>query len=347
MNDDPRVYVESRLRKDKSKSYRIKWFDPSTGKRGTMTVRDQKRAEYERARLIKDLTDGTHKDVRRISWNEFVADDVSKIKGKENRAKTKRALERFGELCNPVSPRRVTFVMLETFVAELQDCRLKPATINLDLRCLRAGLNRAVKRGYLAEHPFDTCLFQAEQEKPPRIITAQEESAILEAAQELYGFRMWSFVHMCLNTGGRNHSEVIPLEWSRVNLDKRDGHVHFSNTKSHYDRIIPLRADTIDVLQRLKAQTLKTGGPFIGMHNNLNRKWGRIKRAAGVDSVIVMHDLRKTFITRLIRANVPLPTVQKLAGHRDIKTTLKYYNWVSLDDRREAVEKLPRTQVAS
>ncbi|MCH8854328.1 MAG: site-specific integrase [Planctomycetes bacterium] len=347
MNDEPRVYVESRMRKDGSKSYRIKWLDPSTGKRGTTTVRDQKRVEYERARLLKDLTDGTHKEVRRISWSEFVADDVSKIKGKVNRTKTKRALERFGELCNPVSPRRITFVMLETFVAELEALDLAPPTINQYLRYIRAGLNRAVKRGYVAENRFDTCLFLEQEEKPPRVISDDEQAAILNAADDLYGFRMWSFIQCCLNTGGRNHSEVIPLQWSRVSLEKADGHVHFTNTKSHYDRIIPLRGDMIDVLQRLKAQPLQAGGPFIGMHNNLNRKWQRIKTAAGVDGMIVMHDLRRTFITRLIRANVPLPTVQKLAGHKDIKTTLKFYNWVSMDDRREAVEKLPKIHVAS
>ena len=43
---------------------------------------------------------------------------------------------------------------------------------------------------------------------------------------------------------------------------------------------------------------------------------------------VTIHDLRRTFITRLIRAGVPLPTVQKLAGHADIKTTLTHYNTI-------------------
>ena len=84
----------------------------------------------------------------------------------------------------------------------------------------------------------------------------------------------------------------------------------------------------------------------VWMHNNLERKWERIKKAGEVDPTIQMHDLHRTFITRLIRANVWLPTVQKLAGHKDIKTTLKFYNWVSMDDRREAVEKLRRGAAA-
>ena len=129
-------------------------------------------------------------------------------------------------------------------------------------------------------------------------------------------------------------------------MDRDDPHVHVTNTKAHCDRIIPIHAEMAAVLRRLKAQTLNTGGPFCGRHNNLERKWERIKKAAEVDPAIKMHDLRRTFITRLIRANVPLPTIQKLAGHKDIKTTLKFYDWVSLDDRREAVEKLRRSAAA-
>ena len=36
------------------------------------------------------------------------------------------------------------------------------------------------------------------------------------------------------------------------------------------------------------------------------------------------HDLRHTFATRLVMANVPIVTVQKLLGHKNITTTLRY-----------------------
>ncbi len=50
------------------------------------------------------------------------------------------------------------------------------------------------------------------------------------------------------------------------------------------------------------------------------------------------HDLRHTFITDLIESGTPLPVVMKLAGHRDIKTTQRYYH---LTDRgaREAMKR--------
>ena len=355
MIDESKVWISYRKLTSGKMSYHLRWIDFSNGKwRSRKVGTDHKRAEREAALLEDKLARGTYHDVRQISWHEFVSDDVAKVKGPANRAKTKRALEQFSELCRPVSPGRVTFSMLEAFVIKLgQRCDtageligVEPATINFYLRYLRAALNRAIKRGYAASNPFCTSLFLPEEDKPPRVISDAEEAAILEAAEALYGLRWWAFVHVALNVGGRNYSELLPLRWDRVTLDGDEPFVHLTNTKAHYDRIIPIHPETVDVLRRLQAQTLKAGGPFIGMHSNLERQWERVKKAAKVDPVIQMHDLRRTFVTRLIRANVPLPTVQKLAGHKDIKTTLKFYNWVSMDDCREAVGKLRRVGVA-
>ena len=51
------------------------------------------------------------------------------------------------------------------------------------------------------------------------------------------------------------------------------------------------------------------------------------------------HDLRHTFISHLVMAGVDLTTVQKLAGHRDIKTTMRYAH-LAPDHLRSAAEKI-------
>lgn len=73
---------------------------------------------------------------------------------------------------------------------------------------------------------------------------------------------------------------------------------------------------------------------------------GRIRKQAEVPHVS-LHDCRRTCATRLIRADVPLPTVQKMMGHADIKTTLEHYNWVSDDDMREALNKVAKLREAA
>ena len=221
-------------------------IDLTTGKwRNRKVGTDRKRAEREAALLEEKLREGTYQDVQQISWSVFVEDDVAKIRGAANRAKTKRALDRFGKLCRPAGPRRITFAMLESFVVKLEADDLEAATINFYLRYIRAGLNRAVKRQYAARNPFDTSLFLPEEDRPPRVISNDEESAIMEAADELYGLQWRAFVHVALNVGGRNYSELIPLGWDRVALDGDEAHVHLTNTKAHCDRIVPIHAETV------------------------------------------------------------------------------------------------------
>lgn len=117
--------------------------------------------------------------------------------------------------------------------------------------------------------------------------------------------------------------------------------VTFTHTKGKRDRTVPINdtPELVSMVRRLQAQTLQDGGPFVGLADNLGRMWGRIVREAGIEP-ITMHDLRRTYVTRLIRASVPLPTVQKLAGHANITTTIEHYNEVSTDDLRAGVAKL-------
>jgi integrase len=64
------------------------------------------------------------------------------------------------------------------------------------------------------------------------------------------------------------------------------------------------------------------------------------KRAeeAGVDS-FSPHDLRRTFCSDLLDANVDIVTVQKLAGHSSPTTTAKY-DRRNEEVKRAAVQKL-------
>lgn len=48
------------------------------------------------------------------------------------------------------------------------------------------------------------------------------------------------------------------------------------------------------------------------------------------------HILRHTFATNAIRKGVPLPAVQRLMGHKDIKTTQIYTHLIT-DDLADAI----------
>ncbi len=69
--------------------------------------------------------------------------------------------------------------------------------------------------------------------------------------------------------------------------------------------------------------------------------------AAGIDPAdngegrLDFHALRHSFITRLMRNNVPPKVMQKLARHSTIQLTLDRYSHLSLADPAAAIDSLP------
>ncbi|MEO6306891.1 MAG: tyrosine-type recombinase/integrase [Nitrospiraceae bacterium] len=55
------------------------------------------------------------------------------------------------------------------------------------------------------------------------------------------------------------------------------------------------------------------------------KSWAAIRAATQAQFPgVSLHTLRHTFISRLVQAGRPLPEVSALAGHREIKMTLRY-----------------------
>lgn len=338
--DETKVWIRSRRLRNGKSSHHLRWIDPTTRKwRNRRIGTDRKIAEREALRLEDQLANGEYRDMKRIAWADFVKDHVEKIEGARDATEAKRTLEEFGEMMNPASPKRVTYTMIESYVSKLRkENENAPATINKKLRYLRAALNRAVRRGFAARSPVDSGLFQAEEQNFVRVASDEEETALLDKAETMFGLQMRTFIYTALRTGGRRE-ELLRLTWERIVLDGDEPRLDFVNTKSHRSRTVPLNEDVVDVLRRLKVQTQQAGGPFVGMGETLSRRWGRLRKKAGAKDITI-HDLRRTFVTRLIRAGVPLPTVQRLAGHASIQTTLKHYNQVNIGDLQAGMGKL-------
>jgi len=75
------------------------------------------------------------------------------------------------------------------------------------------------------------------------------------------------------------------------------------------------------------------GSPFI----EFRKMWATAKRRAGIDPSFRWHDLRHTFASELIQANVNDRHLQELMGHADISTTHKIYAHLRVEHLRDAV----------
>jgi integrase/recombinase XerD len=128
---------------------------------------------------------------------------------------------------------------------------------------------------------------------------------------------------------GLRVSEVVRLQVGDVDSTRMALHVRCA--KGHKDRFVPL---SVVLLERLRAywhvhrprlwlfpgQT-PTDHLSIGQVQRLCR---RAVRAAGIRKKAGMHTLRHSYATHLLEAGTDLACVQKLLGHNQLSTTLRY-----------------------
>ncbi len=342
MNDVARVWLSSRKCKRKT-SYHLRWYDPSTGKmRSRVAGTDKKRAEREAMKLEQELEKGTYRDVKRIPWKQF-SDEVASYLDGEHAVVAKRTLKEFGEVCKPITARNVRPSMVRAYVEHCKGNGNAVATINKKLRYLRLAFNEAIRLDYASVNPLGHWNWQRESKREIRTLSADEEVKLLASCEALYGFKMTTFVRFLLETWAR-YSEATKLRWEDVLFE--EGSVCFRDTKSNEDRFVPIDngSSLLSDLRRLKAKTMKDGGPFRSLSNASasNKKWYRILGDAGIKH-ITRHDLRRTGITRALVNGMPPTLVMKMAGHQNMATTMKYYAKVTQDDLRKAVAKLHAT----
>ena len=346
--NEARVWISSRKLKSGKRSYYLRWIDPGTGKwRNQKVGTDRKRAEREAAKHEDKLQQGTYVDVQRIGWAQFVQEHLATKKASAHRDGIERTLLGFGEVCNPAGPHAITYAMLERYDAYLSqhgNPPIKPrgnkekpsaiATRNLRLRILRAALNKAVKRGYVAKSPMGDWVWEAEDSPAPRALDGTEKKALLSASPD---HRWQTFIHVGYSTGCRLN-EIRRLAWDRVSFDRAE--IHVTETKGKRDRVIPLTPQAVQMLRKLQASTLKDGGPFLGMGHTrtIQKHFDDIVTAAKIKRCTI-HNLRDTFCTDLARAGINQKIVQELAGHESIATTAKYYQYVPDDAKRDAVRR--------
>jgi integrase len=216
-------------------------------------------------------------------------------------------------------------------------------TVNLELTTVNAMLNRAVEWGIIPHNPLGKVRrIKAPAGKPIRFLTKEEVALLLKNCTKT----LYPIVYTFLKTGMRRN-ELVHLEWSDVDFNTRQirivnkEHRRF-HPKGQKERFIPIEEGLYELLSDLRK---KSRGPYVfptkngtPRANNLLKELKRTGKKCGIGDLNI-HTLRHTFASHLVMGGVDLPTVQKLLGHSDIKTTMIYAH-LAPDHLRGAVEKL-------
>ncbi len=156
------------------------------------------------------------------------------------------------------------------------------------------------------------------------------------------------FVTLALHTGMRR-SEILGLEWRRVDLQTNLIYLEAEHTKSKKRRSVPInRTARSSLINRLSFRAeYCPASPWVFCNESgerikdVKRSFATACRRAGITDFRV-HDMRHTCAAWLVTAGVPLSEVRDLLGHSTVTVTERYAH-LAPEKVRSAVQQLDRS----
>jgi integrase len=198
--------------------------------------------------------------------------------------------------------------------------------INRYLDTLRTALNFAKKRRFVRTIPDIERLEEPKAEPNP--ISPEAIAALLAKAPD----HLRDVVELATNTGMRMQ-EVLRLESHQVNL--RSGVVILGiETKGKRGRVVHLNHRAQEILARLELTRPPEQKRLILYRHkgkgkpkpisSVRTAWESALEDAGILGKYRFHDTRAAFCSWLAERGVDPVHIKELAGHQDIKTTMRY-----------------------
>lgn len=256
---------------------------------------------------------------------------------------------------------------VEDILSQMARAGLSKRTRRYVWQTMNNAFKHAVRRQVLSVNPCDAVVvsMKGANPNPPDAWTPEEVQLFLQVAKKQS--RLYALYRLVLTTGLRR-GEVLALQLAR-DADLANERISVLETQSQTNevttvktqrsrRTIPLSPDTIEALQEHLDQraesaaseerwkdsdrlfTTPTGTTISARHLYEDFK-AIIKRCNCDDNGkaitppplkdITFHDLRHTYATLALRAEVPIAVVSKRLGHRDPSITMKVYAHVLAD----------------
>jgi integrase len=327
-------------------SWYVGWVDPGGKRRGKSCgpgLEGSRNAEKLRKRLEAELTTGTYEDTSRATWDEFrkrYAELVLDGMKLNNRRETVNALDHFQRVIGTKKIASVGSSDIVLYIAKRRKERgtregslTSPATINKELRHLRAVFRKAKKLGYLTSAPdFD---FLREPKKLPTWIPPEHFGKLYAAcgiatrpAAVTYPAAEWwrALLVFGYMTGWRIGS-ILALERSEVDLDAGTAFSPAEDNKGDRDQVISLPPLVVEHLKRIPSFD-PLFFPWDQHERTLYEHFAAIQTEAGVKPArskarYGFHDLRRAFAT-LNAGRLSADVLQALMQHQCYTTTQRY-----------------------
>ncbi|EMB0473203.1 site-specific integrase, partial [Escherichia coli] len=220
--------------------------------------------------------------------------------------------------------RDITAGELEQYAAGLRE-KLRPSTVNRILAILSKICSLAVRAGWITHSPMSHVRYLKENNIRYRTLSATEIPRFIYAATALQTPAADSIL-LALYTGMRI-GEVCTLKWEYWHPDMHQ--LILPDTKSGHPFTCPLAPPAIAVVQCQQDLMLSKTYIFPQLTDNARplayprATFARICRDANIDN-LRMHDLRRTFATRVLQATGDIAIASHLLNHHSLTATRRY-----------------------
>lgn len=219
-------------------------------------------------------------------------------------------------------------------------------TAQLTYTLLHAVLRRAARSRRIGFNPADAIDKPTHSAACGRVLTAGEYNSLFDAIKNDLGLSLAVLA-------GLRRGEICGLQWRDVDLIhnvlhisrsrvRAGGQINVGTPKSAAGiRDIPILPQ-LAVLLRSAYQLRPTAYVYPYAPEHLNRVWRAIQRDAQITQPYRLHDLRHTFVTRILAAGCKPIIAQYIAGHSTLDLTLRVYTHVNADMAAQEIATLER-----
>jgi integrase len=238
---------------------------------------------------------------------------------------SKPLLQFFGnKLLNNITPDDVARYRSQRMkqTSEHTGRKLKAATVNMEMTCIKAIFSMFVKNEVILRNPTIRIKALPMNNEQMRVLSFEEEQSYLGAAAQ----PLKDAAILMLETGMRPE-EVCRLTKGNIHLDENYVYNPYGKTKAARRRI-PLTKRAADVLRE---RVREVSGDYIFSQKLDPTRYLRSLQDAhkaalkriGVDRFRI-YDLRHTFATRASESGTDLITLAALLGHSRIQMVMRY-----------------------
>jgi len=227
--------------------------------------------------------------------------------------------------------------ILAFFLYLAKEKKLAASSCRLHLNALRFLYREVLGRADFG-HEIKT---PKKPQRIPELLTRQEALAIVNEPANVKHRVLLMTCYGC----GLRVSELVNLQVKHLDHERRL--IRIEQAKGAKDRIVLMPPSLVQDLNDYQRSHHPWHWLFSGQQVNrclsitsVQRLFHTAKQSAGIHKQGGIHSLRHAYATHQLEAGMPVHQLQRLLGHSDVRTTMRYVHWVPRYENKVGVDLL-------